>query len=77
MHMPSSAVRPVRMPLVVRVTIVNTTRYSTVISSQQSYCRMSKIYKGWLDSAKSLSHCKAQKSVYTRRQKLLQTCTYF
>ena len=33
--------------LVVCMMIINTTRYSTVISFQQSYCRMSKIYKGW------------------------------
>ena len=46
-------------------------KYSTVISFQQSYCRMSKIYKGWLDSAKSLSRCKALKSVYTHRKVLL------
>ena len=70
-HIPSSAVHLVRMPLVVCATIVNTTGYSTVISFQQSFCRMSKIYKGWLDSAKSLSHCKAQKSVYTRSTKAL------
>ena len=38
---------------------------------------MRKIYKGWLDSAKSLSRCKAQKSVYMRRQVLLQMCMYF
>ena len=59
------------------MTIVNNTRYSTVISFQQSYWRMFKIYKGWLDSAKSLFHCKAQKSMYTRCQVLLQMRTYF
>ena len=37
---------------------------------------MYKIYKGWLDSAKSLSRCKAQKNVYTRRQVFMQTHTY-
>ena len=38
---------------------------------------MSKIYKGWLDCAKSHSHYKAQKSMYPHRRVLLQTRTYF
>ena len=57
--------------LIIHATIVNTTRYSTAISSQQSYCRMSKIYKGLLDPAKSLTCCEAQKIMHTHCQSLV------
>ena len=52
----------VRALLDVRSTIVDTTWNTTAISSQLSYWRMSKLSKGRLDSAKSLTHCKAQKA---------------